>query len=271
VITVNELRFHVVDTGGDGKPVLLLHGFPDTSDLWRFQVPILSSAGYRVIAPDLRGRGRTDAPPRVDDYALANLLDDVISILDALQVDRAHVVGHDWGAGIAWFLAALWPERFDHLVALSVGFPGAAGRPGLRTLQLGWYQILFLFEGVAERLLQSDDWYLFRELLQGCSDIDRYIADLSRPAALTAALNWYRANMPIEDLLTPVPQLPRVSTPTLGLWSSGDNYLTEDAMIASKAWVTSGWAYRRIEGASHWIPLDAPDLLNRCLLEFLPR
>ena len=263
----NGLRYHVLDAG-QGTPVLLLHGFPDTSELWRRQIDALAGAGFRAIAPDLRGRGNTERPPNVADYALPLIVRDVVALLDALEIPRAHVVGHDWGAAVAWLFAALFPNRVDHLVAISVGYPGAAGRPTLEDLQKGWYRLLLQFEGIAEELMQKDDWYLFRELLQGGGDAEQYIANLSEPGALTAGFNWYRANLPPGRLLS-APELPPVKAPTLGIWSTGDHYLTERAMVASASKVTGPWKYVRIEGASHWIPLDEPDLLNHLLLEFL--
>src|SRR2546422_8049280 len=172
---------------GKGTPVVLLHGFPDTSTLWRHQVAALTAAGFRTIAPDMRGRGRSDRPAAVADYALPKIVGDVTGIMDALGIRRAHVVGHDWGAAVAWGVAMLAPDRVDHLVAISVGAPGAAGLPTLEALQKSWYRILFQFEGIAEDLAQRNDWYLMREMLQaGGDDFERYKANLSEPGALTA-------------------------------------------------------------------------------------
>jgi len=268
MIEVNGLRFFVQDQGS-GTPVVLLHGFPDTSRLWRRQVEALAGAGYRAIAPDLRGRGRTDRPSAVGDYALRLMVEDVTGIMDALGIQRAHVVAHDWGAAVAWLTASLAPERVDRLVAISVGFPGAAGKPDLESLQKGWYRLLFQFEGIAEDLVQRDDWYLMRELLATYPDLEQCLRDLSEPGALTASLNWYRANLPVERLLGPVPELPPVQAPTLGIWSSGDLYLTEQAMVRSGERVSGPWRYERVEGASHWVPLDQPQVLNALLLDFL--
>jgi pimeloyl-ACP methyl ester carboxylesterase len=269
-ITVNGLQFFVVDEGR-GRPVLLLHGFPDTSHLWRHQIPALVHAGYRVIAPDLRGRGRSDKPDGVDNYKLSAIVSDVAGILDALGEDRAQVVAHDWGAAVAWVFAALMPQRVERLVAISVGHPAAMPRPTLEQLQKSWYYLLFHFPGLAEQALQKDDWSLFREFLQGNGDVERYIHDLSEPGALTAALNWYRANVPPERFIAPPSRLPAVPAPTLGIYSTGDQYLTEEAMVRSAEHVTGPWRYERIEGASHWIPTDAPDWLTGLLLEFLQR
>lgn len=267
MLEANGLRFHVRDEGS-GTPVILLHGFPDTGELWRHQVPALVRGGFRAIVPDMRGRGRTDRPEAVEAYRLSTIVRDVIGILDALQVQRAHVVGHDWGAAVAWLVAALAPDRVDRLVVLSAGMPGAMTRSTLDALQKGWYRILVLFNGVSEELLQRDDWYLLRELLQGAADTETYIETLSEPGALSAGLNWYRANLSPESIVFPQARLPLVQASTLGIWSTGDLYLSEEAMTRSKDRVAGGWRYERFEG-SHWIPLDQADRLNALLLDFL--
>ncbi|MCH7906791.1 MAG: alpha/beta fold hydrolase [Chloroflexi bacterium] len=267
-IEANGLSFHVTDSG-EGPPVVLLHGFPDTSALWRNQIVALVKAGFRCIAPDMRGRGRSDRPDDVADYALTNMVRDVAGVMDALGVDRAHIVGHDWGAAVAWLFASLMPDRTETLTAISVGFPGAGGPPDLEALQKSWYRLLIQFEGIAEEAMRRNDWRLFRELLRQASDIDRYIKELSDPEALTAGLNWYRANLPPESFLRDPRPLPPVQAPTLGIWSTGDDYLTEKPMLASADHVTGSWRYERFEGAGHWIPLDEPERLNRLILEHI--
>lgn len=269
LIEANGLQFYVRDQGS-GTPVILLHGFPDTGDLWRNQVPALVKGGFRTIVPDMRGRGRSSKPQSIADYRLSSIVRDVTGLLDALGIERAHVVGHDWSAAVAWLLAALAPNRVERLVAISVGAPGAAAKPTLEELQKGWYRLLFLFEGVAEELLQRDDWSLFRLFLSGAKDTDAYIRTLSEPGALTPGLNWYRANLPVQALLgrTGGPQVPMIEADTLGIWSTGDLYLTEEAMTRSEQRVQGTWRYERFEG-SHWVPVDQPDRLNRLLLDFL--
>jgi len=266
-VETKDLRFHVIDEGR-GAPVVLLHGFPDTSRLWTAQIDALTAAGYRAVAPDLRGRGASERPRDVEAYVLRRIVADVTGILDALELERAHVVGHDWGAGVAWLLASLVPERVDRLVVISVGFPGAI-RPDLEALQKGWYQLLFLFEGAAEELLRRDHWYLLRELLQDHPRLEEALADLDGTDALTAALNWYRANLRVDRLIPSGSPLPRVKAPTLGIFGAGDPYLTERAMLASEAHVDGAWRYQRLENIGHWVPLEAPERLNELLLEFL--
>jgi pimeloyl-ACP methyl ester carboxylesterase len=266
-----ELEVQVTDpAGGESAPaVLLLHGWPDSHDLWRHQVPALTAAGFRTIAPDLRGFGESGRPEGVEAYAVPNVLGDVAAILDGVGVERAHVVGHDWGAAVAWFLAAFMPERVDHLVALSVGHPLAFRGAGLPQREKSWYMLLFQFEGVAERWLSDANFANFREWSRH-PDAEAAIAGLSRPGALAASLNWYRANLPPATLVDPPLEIPAVPHPTMGVWGKDDMALTEVNVTGSTEFVTGDWRYERIDGAGHWIPLEAPDELTGLLLDFLP-
>jgi pimeloyl-ACP methyl ester carboxylesterase len=265
VLQVNGISLHVEDHG-NGKPVLLLHGWPDSSYLWRNQIPFLVANGFRVIAPDHRGFGRSDRPEEVAAYSLQHPVADAVGILDALSIDVADIVAHDWGAAVAWLVATLYPNRVHRLVVLSVAHPLAPIT--LRQREMAWYQLFFQFEGIAEAWLQRDNWALFREVLRGNGDVDRYISDLSRPDALKASLNWYRANL-APRLPGSAPMLPSVDPPTLGIWSSNDHYLDGERMKMSGRFVKGLWRYEQIDDASHWIPLDAPDRLNQLLIEWL--
>jgi len=275
-VTVNDIKLSLIDAG-EGPAVLLLHGWPDSALLWRYQIPALTAAGLRVIAPDLRGFGESDKPEAVAAYRVRESVRDMVALLDALGVDRASIVGHDWGAPIAWLLATFLAERVERLAVLSVGHPdvfGASedGTPPLEHLRRQWYSLLFQFEDVAERWLSDDDWRRFRAFVAPARDVDRYVADLSRPGALTASLNWYRANSPARRLLGRASgTLPPVSShiPVLGLWSDGDAYLIEAQMRESGRYVTGPWWYERLAGASHWPQLDRPDVINELLVEHL--
>jgi pimeloyl-ACP methyl ester carboxylesterase len=262
-----ELEVSVEGDAG-APPVLLVHGFPDSARLWRHQVEALTNAGLRTIAPDMRGFGASDKPKDVEAYRLTHAVADLVAVLDALDVPRAHLVGHDWGAAVSWVLAALHPDRIERLVAMSVGHPGAQRRT-IADREKAWYMLLFQFEGIAEELLSRDDWTLFREWLRDDGDVERYVEDLSRPGALTAGLSWYRANLHPRRQLEPRPTLPPVQAPTLGIWSTGDHYLNEQPMLGSADHVTGPWRYERVEGASHWLQLDAPERVNALLLDFL--
>ncbi|MDQ4143874.1 MAG: alpha/beta hydrolase [Actinomycetota bacterium] len=266
---VNDIDLYFLDEG-EGDPVLLLHGFPDSARLWRLQIPALGEAGYRVIAPDLRGFGRTSRPDRVEAYAISNVVVDVVGLLDHLEIDVANVVGHDWGAGVAWGLAAFLPSRCKTLTALSVGHPVSFGdRTNLRQLQASWYMLLFQFEGIAEELLSRNDWAFARSWLKNEIDLERYIEDLSRPGALTAALNWYRANAHPKRWVDDQMDWPQIELPVMGMWSTGDFALTEKQMVDSGKHLSGPWRYEQIEAPSHWIPLHAPDKVNELLLDFL--
>lgn len=269
-VSVGDLEIVVTDHGSPGDtPVLLIHGFPDSARLWRHQIPALTDAGYRTVAPDLRGLGRSGRPEEVDGYKLSTVASDMIAVMDEAGIDRAHLVGHDWGAATAWFLAIAAPERVRSLVALSVGHPSAFQKAGMRQVEKSWYMLFFQFEGVAETWLSRDDWRGLREWTGSNSEVDHWIEDLSRPGALTAALNHYRANLGPKRFIAPPLQLPAVGVPALGVWSSDDVALTEEQMTASQSYVAGEWRYQRLDDASHWIPVDAPDRLNSLLLEWL--
>jgi pimeloyl-ACP methyl ester carboxylesterase len=265
---IGGLEFHVVDEG-QGPAVVLLHGFPDSSHLWRHQIPALTEAGYRVVAPDLRGFGNSARPVGVEHYALPTLAFDVVGVLDGLGIERAHVVGHDWGAALAWSLAAMLPERVNTLTALSVGHPSIFATLPMEQRERSWYMLLFQFEGIAETLLSRNDWALMKEWARRYADMDHALAELSRPGALTAALSIYRANVPPAAQLLDRPLLPPVTVPTMGIWSDGDAFLIEEGMTRSASLVKSSFRYEKLHGASHWIPLDAPRELNALLLDFL--
>jgi pimeloyl-ACP methyl ester carboxylesterase len=244
---------------GEGEAVLLLHGFPDSARVWRHQIPRLRDAGYRVIAPDLRGFGESDKPSEMRDYRVGHSVSDLTHILDALEVETTHVVGHDWGAGVAWAFAIMAPHRLDKLAVLSVGHPSVPR--SIEQREKSWYMLLFQFPE-AEQILRKDDWALLREWAGSHPELALDDFDL------TAGLNWYRANLHPREELGRLP-LPPVRADTLGLWSTGDAFLLEPNVTGSEEFVDGSWRYERIEGASHWMQLDAPEQVSDLLLDFL--
>jgi pimeloyl-ACP methyl ester carboxylesterase len=253
---------------GDGPPVVLLHGFPDSGRLWRHQVPALTEAGFKVIVPDMRGYGRSDKPMGVDAYRMDVLVGDVLAVMDAAGAQRAHVVGHDWGAGVAWATALMAADRVEHLVALSVGHPATFLTEGFEQHEKSWYILLFQFSGVAEKWLSKDDWANFRAWIAH-PDADAVVAELEANGSLTPSLNYYRANMRPDFFLQRPLDLPQIDAPTMGVWSSEDPALTEGQMIRSASNVAGPWRYERLDGTGHWMQLEAPSEVNRLLIDFL--
>ncbi|HET7483010.1 MAG TPA: alpha/beta fold hydrolase [Actinomycetota bacterium] len=254
---------------GEGDAVLLLHGFPDTHRLWKSQVPALVDAGYRTVAPDMRGFGDSEKPEGVENYFILHATEDLKGVLDELGIDRVHVVGHDWGSATAWVFASLYPDRVASLTAISVGHPAAFQGAGFEQYARSWYMFMFQFEGVAEQWISRNDWEFLRLGFGGSTDVEERIEFLSRPGALTAALNWYRANVPPQSWISEPPALPPIAAPTMAIWSSGDVALGEDQMTGSQKHVTGPWRYERIEDVGHWVPTDAAERLNELLIDFL--
>ena len=265
MIDVNGVQLYAEQTG-QGDDVIFISGLADEGACWVDQAAGLGDR-WRITTFDNRGVGQSATPP--GEYRITGFAEDTAALMDALGIERAHVVGHDWGAAVAWLVASLQPQRVNKLVAISVGNPAASPRPTLEALQKGWYRILIQFPDLAEDLFRRDDWYLLREMLQGGGDVDEYIRNLSEPEALTAGFNWYRANLPVERLLAAPPPLPPVPSPTLGIYGARDLYVTEDRMTESARTVTGGWRYERFDDAGHWVPLEQPERLNRLLIGFL--
>lgn len=269
--------FSIIDKGV-GTPVLLLHGFPDSKELWKNQISALVNAGFRVIAPDLRGYGNSPSPLDKEKYTMPILMSDVIGILDTLGLDKVHLVGHDWGAGLSWYLVTYYEQRFNSLTVLSVGFPGNSEWSSMEQRQKSWYFYLFLQEGLAEKTFADSDWKFTKEFMAGHKQLEDVLQRFQQPNALTTALNWYRGNMqnkitqPNVDYIPsneePVIPQKKIQLPVLGIWSNKDIALTEAQMKKSADFVTN-FTYKKIEGAGHWMMLDKPVELNSLILNFL--
>lgn len=265
ILSVNGLRMHVM-TAGEGPAVLLMHGFPDTHLVWRKQVGPLVNAGYRVIVPDMRGYGQTDAPTAVSAYRTRYICDDMLALLDQLGVQKARLVGHDWGALIGWLLCMRAPERFEQYVALSVGHPAAFARAGIMQRLRSSYMLWFMVPFLPEQSLSFNDFHAMRNFTKEPTQYDVWRRNLREPGRLTAALNYYRANVP--RMMLPGGKADPVSVPVMGVWSSRDVALTEEQMRDSAQFASAGFRYERIDGADHWLQLTAADRLNALLLDF---
>jgi pimeloyl-ACP methyl ester carboxylesterase len=278
-VDVGEVRLAVAEAG-EGDPVVLLHGFPELSYSWRHQLPALAAAGYAAAAPDLRGYGRSDRPLAVDDYAFPKLVGDVLGLIAALGHESVHLVGHDWGGTLAWTVAGSFPERVRSLTILNAPQPAVSARlrrddPEQRAKS--WYMLLFQFAGIAEAWLSADDFANLREFVFGTAppeafppeDQEVFVGALRPDGALTAALNWYRANMPPAAWLREPPDPLEITVPTLIVWGEGDAYMGPALLEESAATVTGPLRVERLPGVSHWVQQEAPDRVNGLLIEFL--
>ncbi|WP_433558428.1 alpha/beta fold hydrolase [Pseudonocardia xinjiangensis] len=270
LITVNDVELDV-QISGAGPTVLLVHGWPDTHACWRHQVAALNAAGYRTVAPDLRGFGASGKPEDLARLTVGDHVGDLIGLLRHLDVEKAHLVGHDWGSALVQQVAMAAPALTSSLTCMSVGHAAAFYGSGLEQREKSWYMLLFQFRGVAEQWLSQDEFRNLREFIATHPDLDEVVERMRDPKALSASLAIYRTGVPPEVLLARMddsPPLPPV--PTMGLWSTGDRYLVEAGMVGTENYASGPWRYERIDGAGHWMQLDAPERVNELLLDFLP-
>ncbi|HEV2809199.1 MAG TPA: alpha/beta fold hydrolase [Acidimicrobiales bacterium] len=267
-VRLGELTFPVRTAGpDDGEPVILLHGFPQTSQMWSPYLPRLAAAGFRAIAPAQRGYAATARPPDIDDYAIHLLVADVLAVADGLGVDRFHLVGHDWGGVVGWALAAVSPDRLCSLTSVSTPHPRALASSLWRSLQLGrsWYVGLLQLPALPERLLTARNGTLLRRLLRdsGLPDamVDSYADAMLEPGAMTAAINYYRALR-----LSRTDAVGRVTVPTLYVWSTHDTALGPVAARATERQVDGPYRFVVLDGVSHWIPETRVEELTTPLL-----
>ena len=263
--TRGPLQFRAVDSGPpDGEPVVLLHGFPQRVTSWDVVAPLLHEAGLRTLALDQRGYCATARPRGRRAFRLPELVDDVVALLDhagpgGAPLAAAHVVGHDWGAGVAWGTAAAHPDRVRSLVAVSVPHPAAFMRAMITSDQLlrSWYMGFFQLPWLPERLLGSGGPFTERALTRmGMTPemIDRYRREVVADGAIPGGLGWYRA-LPFGS---PRDAVARVSVPTTFVWSDGDPALGRGGAALTGRYVDADYRFVELPGVSHWIPEERP-------------
>jgi pimeloyl-ACP methyl ester carboxylesterase len=260
------LVFDVTDSGpDDAEVVVLLHGFPQNRHEWAGVTPYLTGAGYRVLAPDQRGYSPGARPKGRRAYLQSNLVADVVAMIDAAHADKVHLVGHDWGAFVAWALTARHPERVRTLTAVSVPHPKAFAwaMPRGQVLR-SWYMAAFQLPVLPERLLPTRGGLSF---LGGhgltAAQMRAYVEPLGRDG-LTAALNWYRA-LPWSQ--REKGYAGRTTVPTTYVWSEGDTALGRAGAEATARFVDAPYRFAVLPGVSHWIPDEAPDTLAELILD----
>jgi len=274
MVEANGLRFRTMADGpATGELCVLLHGFPEGAESWSRQVDALARAGALAVAPDMRGYGGTDAPNGVDSYNLDHLVEDVAGIMWAFGRDSAHIAGHDWGALVAWFFAGLHPEMTMSLTVLSVGHPatlGAATAADEDQKARSQYIRLFLMEGKAEGVLAEDDFRRLRAMFAGAVPkpvIDRFVRSLSRPGRLTAALNYYRANLSRDNWWAGLRPDLRVTAPTVLLWGDQDPALGRWQAESTAKHMGGDFRLEILEGAGHWLQFERSDEVTRSLVQ----
>ena len=269
--TNDGLRFPVCDTGpADGTPIVLLHGFPQNSSSWQPVAAVLNEAGYRTLTPDQRGYAPEATPTGRRSYRIDKLAGDIVALIRTADLGPVHLAGHDWGAAVAWALAAAHPELCRSLTVVSVPHPQAFLLSMLRSSQLvkSWYMLLFQLPWLPEHLLRRHEEFCYRALRgtgQSAAAARRDLAMLRQGDTATAALNWYRA-LPYS---IPVPRAlrHRITVPTLQVWSDGDTAVGRKGHELSERFVTAPWRLVTLPGVSHWIPDEAPETLAGLIVE----
>ena len=271
---VGDVTLHYVEAG-HGPLVVLLHGFPEFWYGWRKQIAPLVEAGFRVVAPDLRGYNLSSKPEGFADYAADKLATDVRGLIRELGAESAMVVGHDWGGTAAWSLAMNHPEVVDRLVILNAAHPRRLNE-GLRhprQLLRTWYFFYFQFPGLPERRARRWHWRFFKRFLRDArpqyteQEMDRYVDAWSQPGAAKAIIDYYRAAVRLGSKQ----EIRPVSAPTLVIWGEGDRYLGPKLAEPHHEDVPNLDRVERLPNASHWVHHDEADRVNELLVDFLGR
>ncbi len=271
-IDANGLQFEVLEEGSGDHLALCLHGFPEHAISWRHQMPVLAGLGYRVWAVNQRGYGRSARPAAVADYALPLLMADVAALIDASGATSVVLIGHDWGAMVAWCFAAARLRPLAHLVIMNVPHPlcfRAALKDG-RQRRKSWYIGFFQLPWLPERMLAANGGAAVRRMFGRVSlppdVLATYTGQITEPGAATAMLNWYRAG---RTGTRGLPDLARmIEVPTLVIWGEEDVALDLICLEGTERYVRD-LTIRRLPGVSHWVQQDAPEAVNALLKEAL--
>lgn len=276
-IETNAIRLNVLQEGPeDGELVILLHGFPEFSYGWKKQIPALASAGYRIWAPDQRGYNLSDKPDGIEAYNIDELAADIVGLIDAAGEEKAFIVGHDWGAAVAWWLAAKYPERISKLVVMNVPHPLVMlkhVRSSFAQMRKSWYIGFFQVPFLPEFLIGLRNWDGAANMLQRSSrpgtftdnDLQHYREAWSQPNAFRSMINWYRAMVRKPPKATVGL---RIKVPTLMIWGVNDVALGREMAQPSIDLCKDGELVF-IEEASHWVQHEEAERVNELMLVFL--
>jgi len=278
-IRANNIDFAYDEAGTGDAVALCLHGFPESRFSWRHQLPALAQAGWHAVAPDLRGYGETTRPAARAAYTLCHLVDDAAALFDAFGARRRLLVAHDWGAVIAWQFAIERARPLDRLIIMNVPHPAIMRtvlRRSLAQLRRSWYVFFFQLPILPEAMLGASGARAIGAAFLGMAVdksrfpnevLDHYRANASRPGALTAMINYYRANF---SSLGRNRATPRIEVPTLMIWGEQDTALGLELTEGYGPYV-SDFTLNRLPGVSHWVQQEAPEQVNQIMLDWLRR
>jgi pimeloyl-ACP methyl ester carboxylesterase len=280
-VDLGDVTLHVVMAGAkDGKPLILLHGFPEFWYCWRKQIPYLAEKGFRVIVPDQRGYNLSDKPKKIADYKIGLLAQDVVNLASALGYERFHLVGHDWGAAVAWWTALLFPERLHKLAILNVPFPSVMNevfRQGnWQQLLKSWYIFYFQIPYLPELSMSTGDFaLLMRSMMESGKEgsftpeeMEAYKRAWAQPRALRSMVNWYRAaGQSATDSSPSSSRQVQIIPKTLILWGEQDKFLGKELAEKSLEVCRDGRVIF-YPNASHWLQIDEADAVNQELASF---
>lgn len=276
-IKVNNIQLHYVEEGS-GELVILLHGFPEFWYSWRNQIPVLSKK-YRVVAPDMRGYNLSEKPANVSDYNMNMLAKDIAELVKALGEEKAIVVGHDWGAAVAWAVAALHPEVVKKLAILNVPHPSEMKRAlmsfNFSQLKKSWYIFFFQLPFLPERIVGTQRF--FKVTFEGMSlnknafnqeDVKKYVEAYQQPGMVKSAIAYYRAAFREIFSSKTETRYPKINAPVLMLWGEHDKALGKELTYNTKNYCEKGCEIIYDSTSGHFIQHDNPELVNRSLLHF---
>ena len=280
---VNGIRLHYAASGKGNKLVILLHGFPEFWYSWQKQLVALSE-NFHVVAPDLRGYNLSDKPPRVEDYRIDKLVGDVIGLIDHFGAQQAAVVGHDWGAGVAWAVAQRYPERVSKLAVMQVPLL-SAWRANLTLKQLlrSWYMFFFQIPRLPEWVMSRQNFRAIEQTFEervgrknsfSKADVERYKEAARQPGALTGAINYYRANLRDRFFVRrpqgeSKPSEGRIQVPTLFIFGEQDFAIIPATVQGLDRYIDAEYREVRIPDSGHWVQNEAPAEVNAALTDFL--
>lgn len=289
-VNANRMTFEVF-CAGEGERgaqserperlALCLHGFPEHAYSWRHQMPVLAKLGYRVWAPNLRGYGNSSRPLRVEDYAIEHLMEDVAELIDASGCRETVLIGHDWGAVIAWLFAARKLRPLERLIIMNVPHPAlleATIRKNREQMGRSWYVLFFQIPALPEWLMKLRGFDSIGEMFRRSSqrpeaftdeDVKVFAENVSHPGALTAMINYYRAAVRGGGVRRQrALGYPVIEVPTLMVWGEEDIALSKATTVGTEEYV-SDLTLRYIPGASHWVQQEVPETVNEMLTAYL--